>query len=105
MSSKRIISQTPTRSTEQLDIFVLLGETQAVVDATGERLVRPGKVVQPHAKGPASLDAQIKRPGSAIGALNLGKSGAAFPHAGAARNALTVAPAKYGNRPVIRRRD
>ena len=101
MAGDRVDIQNPA----QLEMWKLLGESRVVVDAVTERLVRPGKVVEPHAKSPARDAAQIKRPGSATGALNLGKSGAAFPQAGAARNALTVAPARYGNRPVIRRRD
>ena len=88
----------------QLKLWTLLGTTQAVVDATGEQLVRPGKVSEPHAKGPASLDAQIKRRVGAGSAPDLGKSGAAFPHAGAAKGKARIVAAKHGNAFIVTRR-
>lgn len=91
----------------QLELWTLLGQTRVVTDAS-DRLVRPGKVSEPHATDPARFDAQKKGRGAVT--LDLGKvpagrtpgSDTPYARAGEAKSkGMAIKPAKYGNRVVL----
>ena len=104
MAGEKTDIQTPV----QFEMWKLLGSTQAVVDATGDRLVRPGKVSEPHATDPARFDAQRKGRGTeATGSLPAGRMAGTETWAakGLAKSKFAIVPARHGNRSVLRRRD
>ncbi len=84
----------------QLAMWKLLGDTQAVVDATGQKLVRPGKVGELSGKAPARVFTQTKDR-SATATVPYAQAGAGAN----GKHKLTIRQARYGNRAVISRRD